>query len=719
MMYKTGLFRGVIKLKTLCIGGQFAGALEQRDDPFPNNVLAHEQLFQFFIEESFENGLDIVFRNRDIDLVFLDADYDPLSEITMFMTQALEIRPKLPLVVFTSSSDDKMRRLMREGAVWHFNKHSKKVADLPEQIQQHVFSPVDWHKIFSRYSIDGIKPRIEPGLTYADLEALKENPEERYIIKRLFAGSDVVQIFRMDQGFSGSRIYRVKPEHQLKRILKIDVADRLEAVQEKQERLIQPRLNRQIGQIQGKLVRGEHLAGICYTLAGSTHDAITLTEFLSDQNRVRKDLINKVLEQLRISLEQLYAGSSDIELRYWAPLYSRVLPTFLTLDAAELVTPDQAYGDVDFVLAADELTTLSAVPGNETLQAISKSVQTGSQPTIILKGFEVAEIDTRGGVLYLHDDLMTRYPSTFLKGKSHPILRFKIQLRDEERAMLTHPVFRRGKRITVRGRVVRTQETILADSISEITGKPYDFDSEIIEFASGKYLSPLTNVRCLLWEIGREDMIVPIPQISPVLHGDLNTSNIMVEVTDDIPVWLIDFSDARPGHIYFDLAKLEVEFRTHVFYRLFKEMVDEGIWDSDTATQFALLVENVLLQTAEGKFEDFIAGLRDFQPDWYDNLYTQFPLYSENLLYFLHSLRRIAQTYSPDRFRYHFPVAVFFHSVTALKYHGLDQSPWHPWSKRLALCSALVTGKQAIEDLERPLELTEALRGLRQRSAFA
>lgn len=139
MMYKTGLFRGVIKLKTLCIGGQFAGALEQRDDPFPNNVLAHEQLFQFFIEESFENGLDIVFRNRDIDLVFLDADYDPLSEITMFMTQALEIRPKLPLVVFTSSSDDKMRRLMREGAVWHFNKHSKKVADLPEQIQQHVF----------------------------------------------------------------------------------------------------------------------------------------------------------------------------------------------------------------------------------------------------------------------------------------------------------------------------------------------------------------------------------------------------------------------------------------------------------------------------------------------------------------------------------------------------------------------------------------------------
>jgi len=100
-------------------------------------------------------------------------------------------------------------------------------------------------------NIAGIKPRIEPGLSYNDLEGLNKNPEEQYIIKRLFAGSDVVQIFRMDQGFSGSRIYTVKPEHQLKRILKIDVADRLEAVREKQERLILPRLNRRVGQIQG------------------------------------------------------------------------------------------------------------------------------------------------------------------------------------------------------------------------------------------------------------------------------------------------------------------------------------------------------------------------------------------------------------------------------------------------------------------------------------
>ena len=719
MSAMVGLFRGVIKLKTLCVGGHFAGAGEAEPaGRFPGNVLVHTDTFHFYREGAFDRALDVVVHNRDIDLVFIDADLNPLPEITTFLTQAREIRPKLPIVIFTSGVDDTMRYLMRQGATWHFTKHSPNVGRLAEQIHQHVFSPVNWPDIFHHYASDGLKPRIEPGLSYTDLEALSQNPEERYIVKRLFAGSDVVQIFRMDEGFSGSRIYTVKPTHQLKRILKIDTADRLEAVQEKQERLIQPRLNRQVGTIQGKMVRGQHLAGACYALAGSNRDAITLTQFLQDQNGVRKELIDKILGQLRVSLEQLYAGSSDTELRYWAPLYARVLPPFLTLAEAALVDPAQA--PADFTISASDLTTLSAVANHSGLEAINQALRAGRQPEVILQGFEVAEIDTQQGVLYLHDDLIARYPiSPLLQDKNHPILRFKVQLEESERAMLTHPVFRRGKRIAVRGRVVATQETVLADSIAEVTGQAYDFGAESFALAAGRFLSPITNVRCLLWEIGREDMIVPIPQLSPVVHGDLNTSNILVEVGDDIPVWLIDFSDARPGHIYFDLAKLEVEFRTHVFYRLFKEMVDEGFWDVDTATHFALLVENVLLQATTGNFEDFVASLRDYQPDWYDTLYTHFPLYSENLLYFLFCLRQIARTYSPERFKYHFPVAVFFQSMAALKFQGLNNAPWAPWAKRLALCCALVSGKQAIEGVERPLELTETLGALRQPSAFA
>ena len=720
MKTRNSTFHRVIKLKTLCIGGHFARPQEEGEtsNHFPYNVFRHTDDFAFFTVSAYNKALNLVNRDQDIDLVFLDADYDAQSEITMFMTQLGEIRAKLPVVIFTSSADDKMRYLMREGAAWHFMKHSLSIDHLVDHIHKHVFSPVDWTEVFEQYASENVKPRIEPGLSYNDLEALNKNPEERYIIKRLFANSENVQIFRMDEGFSGSRIYTVKPAHQLKRILKIEVADQLESVQEKQERLIQPRLNRQVGQIQGKTIRGQHLAGACYTLAGSNRDAITLSQFLQDQNRVRKDLIDKILGQLRDGLQLLYAGSSDTELRYWAPLYSRVLPTHLTLVDAELVENDR--DDADFTFAATELSTLSAVPGNRTLQGINEAVLAGAEPSLILRGFEVAELDSKRGVLYLHDDLVARFPiSHLLKGKDHPILRFKVRLKESEHDMLTHPVFRRGKRISIRGRVVDTQATVLGRNISEITGKPFDFKSNTFEFASANFISPIANVQYLLWEVGREDMIVPIPQVSPVLHGDLNTSNILIEDGDEVPVWLIDFSDARPGHIYFDLAKLEVEFRTHVFFRLFRDMVDEGHWDEETAVKFALLIENVLFEKADEKFEAFVASLRDYQTEWYDKLYTQFPLYFENLLYFLYSLRQIGETYSPERFKYHYPVAVFFQSTAALKYEGLTGEPWHPWAKRIALSCAVVAGKQAVEEVKRPNEVSNILNELRQRSALA
>lgn len=721
MAVHKGLFQGVMKLKTLCVGANFAvDTTAVSPTTYPHNILNHTDSFRFFSETSFERAHNIILNDGDIDLVFVDADCELLSEVMAFIIHVREVRSKLPVVVFTAEVDDTMRYLMREGAAWHFTKQSPQLATLPEQIHRHVFYPKDWSSIFSQYDGNAFPPRIEPGLSYTDLEALNQSPEEQYIIKRLFANSDVVQIFRMDAGFSGARIYTVKATNELKRILKIDAADRLETVLEKQERLIQPRLNRQVGQLQGHMVRAQHMAGTCYVLAGSNHDAITLTQLLQDQNRVRKSLIDNVLDQLRVSMEQLYAGSSDVEMRYWAPLYARVLPPQLQLAEATLVELDAETSGL--VLRAEDFTTLSAVPGNRVLQQVETAVRQNEQPEITLHGFTVAELDSREGVIYLHDDICERYPlSPLLKGKEHPILRFKVQLAESQRELLMHPVFRRGKRVTVHGRVVETQSTLLANRIAEITGQPYDFQTDTFDFAASHFISPVTNVQCLLWEVGRDDMIMPIPQVSPVVHGDFNTSNILVEVDeegDNALVWLIDFSDARPGHIYYDLAKLEVEFRTHVFFRLLKDMIDEGLWDDDNAMRFALLVENVLWQNSDN-FDDFITQLRDYRPEWYDQLYAHFPLYSENLLYFLFSLRQIAKTYSPERFRYHYPVAVFFHSIAALKFRELDHAPWYPWARRLALCSAVVAGKYATEEVDNLHEISEILGNLRQRSSFA
>ena len=685
---------------------------------FPANVLAQQDAFVFVRSTTFNEALHLITSDQDIDLIFLDADPHSVAAVSLFFNQVHNVRPNLPLVIFTQHTDDKMRYLMREGAAWHFPKSAPLLGDLAEQVHQHVFTPVDWDHLFAQYLPEDVKPRIEPGLSSVGLDLLHQSPEERYIIKQLFADSEVVQIFGMDEGFGGSRIYMVKPAHQLKLILKIEPIDRLEMVQYKQERLVQPRLNRRVGQLRGKIVRGQHLAGACYMLAGANDEAVILNQFLQDHNQVRKELIDKILHQLEVSMEQLYVGSSDTELRYWAPLYARVLPTHLVLDEAVVVESEPV--TADFTITADTLTTLSSVPNNPTMQAINEAVRDGQQPTVMLRGFEVAELDTRQGIVYVHDNLVARRPlSNLLRGSAHPLLRFRVRLAADQRHVLAHPIFRRGKRVDLYGTVVDTQETILASRITALTQRPYNFQDNIFDLFSGRFVSPIANLRYLLWEVGREDMIAPIPQISPLIHGDLNTTNILIENSDEMPLWLIDFSDARPGHVYFDLAKLEVELRTHVLYRLFQGMVDDGGWDTETAVRFALLIENVLLDKTAVSFTDFITALRQYVPDWYDAIATQYPLYFENLLYFLHSLRHRAEANNPERFHHHYPVAVFFHSMAVLKYQSLNSPPRTPWAQWLALCAALVHGQQAIQRSKRPSAITNVLTSLRQRSALA
>jgi hypothetical protein len=713
-------FRKIMKLKTICVGETFANTTNNPVDEssFPLNVLQHTSDFEFDHIPDFPSALKVVRADQEIDLIFIDADAHELTSVTMFVTQLREIRPRLPLIVFSDQTDDVMRYLLRSGATWHYLKSASQLDNLAEDINTHIFLPVRWEDVFEYYALETVKPRIEPGIGLGDLEALRHNPEELYIIKRLFANSDVVQVFRMDEGFSGSRIYTVKPRHQLKRILKIGTIDTMEAVQEKQETLIQPRLFRQVGQIRGKVVGGQHLAGACYSLAGSSQDAMTLSQFLQDHNRVRRELLDKILHQLQDSLKELYNGSAETELRYWAPLYSRVLPPSLVIESAVWAEDNEL--ESKFVLDADDLKTISAIPNNQVLNDIYWAVRNDEHPEVLLRGFEVAEVNSQEGLLYLQDTLVEQYPADpLLQGKEHPILRFKIHLQPSQHDLLNHPVFRRGKKVAIRGLVSDTQETILARQIGDITGYDYEFGADFFELVSANFLSPLENLRFLLWEVGREDMIVPSPLVAPVLHGDLNAGNILVEANSDVPLWLIDFSDARAGHVYFDLAKLEVEFRTHVFYKLFHEMVIEKFWDADTTTKFILLVENLLLRHADSTFEAFTASLRDYQSDWYDDLYSQFPLYFENLLYFLYSVRQVARTVDPERFRQHYSVAVFFQSMAVLKYKNLMDQSEKLWARRLALCCALVHGKEAVAQSKRPQDITRLLGHLRQRSALA
>jgi hypothetical protein len=200
----------------------------------------------------------------------------------------------------------------------------------------------------------------------------------------------------------------------------------------------------------------------------------------------------------------------------------------------------------------------------------------------------------------------------------------------------------------------------------------------------------------------------------------LNTGNILLEVEANPQVWLIDFADARYGHIYFDLAKLEIEFRTHVLYDLFRDIVAAGVWDDDTALRFILLMENVLQTHAGEPFNVFLGELRAHHPNWYDQLYQRFLTYFEHVLYFLHNVRSIARSFgTPDQFRAHYPVAVFFQGLAAIKFANLDEPPFGPWSKRLALLAAMVSSNHALKNVTTSSVIEELVGGLKEQSAVS
>jgi len=243
---------------------------------------------------------------------------------------------------------------------------------------------------------------------------------------------------------------------------------------------------------------------------------------------------------------------------------------------------------------------------------------------------------------------------------------------------------------------------------------------KFVEVCSEQFVDPLVAARALLWDIGKENIILPLPLLAPATHGDLNTGNILLEVETHPQVWLIDFADARYGHIYFDLAKLEIEFRTHVLYDLFREIVAAGVWDEDTAMHFILLLENVLQTHAGEPFNVFLGELRAHHPNWYDQLYQRFLTYFEHLLYFLHNVRSIARSFgTPDQFRAHYPVAVFFQGLAAIKFANLDEPPFGPWSKRLALIAAMVASNHALKNITTSSVIEELVGGLKEQSAVS
>lgn len=125
--------------RTICVGGNFwrmpPVALKES---FPSIVLSQSKDFTFTILPSFDEALQAVQSIDSIKFILIDADGEDLAESVRFVEDVRRSRPHLPVIVFTTKTDDRARYLLRAGAAWHFTKKSKAISRLREAIARHV-----------------------------------------------------------------------------------------------------------------------------------------------------------------------------------------------------------------------------------------------------------------------------------------------------------------------------------------------------------------------------------------------------------------------------------------------------------------------------------------------------------------------------------------------------------------------------------------------------
>lgn len=124
--------------KTLCVGRGFAESAVTTATAFPALVLSQSDDFAFTIEPDLPAALQHLQARPRYDLLFVDADAEPLPVVLSFVHEVRQQWPRLPIIAFSERGGDAMRYLLREGARWHFTKRSRAIAHLSRSLRRHV-----------------------------------------------------------------------------------------------------------------------------------------------------------------------------------------------------------------------------------------------------------------------------------------------------------------------------------------------------------------------------------------------------------------------------------------------------------------------------------------------------------------------------------------------------------------------------------------------------
>ncbi len=351
-------------------------------------------------------------------------------------------------------------------------------------------------------------------------------PYAQKVLMVMFAAySQVIVKSEFQSGFSGSRVFFVRPVRQdgaeLPAVIKIDRAARIQREWHAYQSCIQNRLP-SVAEIRGEPVYppGSLWGGIWYPMVGAgTFEIESLKQYLQQASLedIRHTLEARLFKSLGVLWSQTQAVQPDLHLQTH---YDSFLPMNLVIELANPPAGVQPH---------------CLDPGNVSSLTLHKG------DYVQLSGFQVVKVTQEAKKLSLD------MPSGDLAA-------YRLQVFPVPDSM-TYEVGDLAQRPFI-GIVRQTREDLLREQVWTALGRDIDLTAVSLTLPNKTTLpNPLHALPTLL----NHSFDAHVAYI----HGDLNLENVLVE-TESRTAYLIDFAQSRKDHSLRDLFHLEMSVVTQL-----------------------------------------------------------------------------------------------------------------------------------------------------------
>jgi len=359
-----------------------------------------------------------------------------------------------------------------------------------------------------------------------------ESYVKQVLVIMFAAYSQVIVKSEFQNGFSGSRVFLVRPVRQdgaeLPAVIKIDRTARIQREWQAYQSCIQNRLPN-IAEIRGEPVYppGSLWGGIWYPMVGAgTFEIESLKQYLQHARLedIRHTLESRLFKTLGVLWSQTQVVQPDLHLQTY---YDSFLPMNLVIELTSLPPGAQPHW-LD--------------PGN------AGRVKLQSGDYVQLSGFQVVKVSQETKKLSLD------MPSGTLAAYRVQVFPVPDTVSYEVDDLVQRPFI---------GIVRQTREDLLREQVLAALGREVDLTAVSLTLPNKTTLpNPLHTLPTLL----NHSFDAHVAYI----HGDLNLENVLVE-TESRTAYLIDFAQSRKDHSLRDLFHLEMSVVTQLVSAALRE----------------------------------------------------------------------------------------------------------------------------------------------------